>query len=394
MNGIAILLIKVLIFCIFILALINLLGITVVKGNEFIILERRFSKYKTTELIALNGEAGFEGDVLRAGFYFKSRLLYRIYKFPLIEIKPGEIAYVFAKSGKDLTSNQYIGRECDCNNFQDTRAFIKNGGEKGIQKTILKPGIYAINLAQFTIITSQNLFYFNDEVTDSNTYCANMESIKKDIERKNGFNPIKIKQNEIGFYYTNEHKISKTIGEGIYYTNVFYEHIVKLPVNGLYINWEDNKPSENYKDIVLKSLVGITKDGFLIKLHVHLLLNINIEKLQIILNEFGTIYNLIFKHLDLFIKNHFETIINSNTLLDLIFYKNKFYENTILEISKKLSSWNLNLEYLIVDFPIFEDENIKHKLLSNIAERELVLQDLETNRIKLQAKNIEKPFEG
>lgn len=390
MNGIAILLIKILIFCIFILALINLLGITVVKGNEFIILERRFSKYKTTELIALNGEAGFEADVLRAGFYFKSRLLYRIYKFPLIEINPGEIAYVFAKSGKDLTSNYSIGKECDCNNFQDTRAFIKNGGEKGIQKAILKSGVYAINLAQFTIITSQNLFYFNDEATDSNTYCANMESIKKYIERKNGFNPIKIKENEIGFYYTNEHEINKTIGEGIYYTNIFYEHIVKLPIGGLYINWEDNDSSGHYKDIVFKSLMGITKDGFLIKLHVHLLLNINIEKLQIILNKFGTIYSLIFKHLDLFIKNHFESIINDNTILDLMLHKNKFYKNTILEVSKKLSSWNLNLEYLIIDFPLFEDENIKHKLLSNITERELVLQGLETNRIKLHKKTIEK----
>ncbi|EQF29737.1 SPFH domain / Band 7 family protein [Clostridioides difficile CD160] len=389
MNGIAILLIKILIFCVFILIAINSVGITVVKGNEFIILERRFSKQKSNNLISLNGEAGFEADILRAGFYFKSRFLYRVYKFPLIEINPGEVAYVFAKSGEDLYPKQSSSKVIDCDNFQDTRTFLKNGGMKGIQRSILGPGSYAINLAQFTIITARNLIYFNDDTSSSNAQYEDIEAIRNYIDKKNGFKPIRINQNEIGFYYTDEQKIIKTINEGIYYTNIFYEHIIKLPIDGLYIKWDGSKSYEDYQDINLNHIVGITKDGFLIKLSVHLLLNIDNKKIQLILNDFGTIYSLIYKHLDLFIKNYFESSINKNTILDLILYKNQFSENTILEVSKQLSSWNLNLKDLIIGFPVFENEEIKYKLLSNLVERELVLQSLETNRIKMQSQDIE-----
>ncbi|PYJ55851.1 MAG: band 7 protein, partial [Verrucomicrobia bacterium] len=42
----------------------------------------------------------------------------------------------------------------DCDNFQDARKFLLNGGEKGRQLGILTAGTYRINTALFTVITS------------------------------------------------------------------------------------------------------------------------------------------------------------------------------------------------------------------------------------------------
>ncbi|WP_227865999.1 hypothetical protein [Clostridioides sp. ZZV14-6045] len=40
-----------------------------------------------------------------------------------------------------------------CNDFQDTKTFLKNGGQKGPQRVVLREGTYAFNLAEFIILT-------------------------------------------------------------------------------------------------------------------------------------------------------------------------------------------------------------------------------------------------
>ena len=49
-----------------------------------------------------------------------------------------------------------LGKVVDCDNFQDARKFLVNGGEKGRQLGILTAGTYRINTALFTVITSYN----------------------------------------------------------------------------------------------------------------------------------------------------------------------------------------------------------------------------------------------
>ena len=42
--------------------------------------------------------------------------------------------------------------------FLDVAAFLANGGQKGPQRTILREGTYAINLAQFVIVTRERIY--------------------------------------------------------------------------------------------------------------------------------------------------------------------------------------------------------------------------------------------
>ncbi|MDW0076830.1 hypothetical protein RHK41_19145 [Clostridioides difficile] len=63
-----------LVICIF-LGII-LIGPRIIGSGEIGIVEKKFSKnfLKEGELIALNGEAGFQADILRTGLHFKNRL--------------------------------------------------------------------------------------------------------------------------------------------------------------------------------------------------------------------------------------------------------------------------------------------------------------------------------
>src|SRR5205085_1152830 len=84
-------------------------------------------------------------------------------------VPQGKIAYVYARDGEPLTPGQTLARVVDCNNFQDSDLFLQGvaaqgeaaalvGGQRGRQRTILREGVYAINLALFVVITEERVF--------------------------------------------------------------------------------------------------------------------------------------------------------------------------------------------------------------------------------------------
>src|SRR3954465_12059805 len=89
--------------------------------------------------IALNGEAGYEPEVLRGGLHVFFPFMYRIHKSDLVTVGQGKIAYVFARPLSPLGALQVLGANDteDRADFQDVRRFLLGGGQKGPQRKIL-----------------------------------------------------------------------------------------------------------------------------------------------------------------------------------------------------------------------------------------------------------------
>jgi len=131
-----------------------LLGIVIIRENQVGIVIKKFAPQSLPagELIALNGEAGYQADLLRGGLHFGFwRWQYRIHKTPLVTVPQGKIGYVYARDGDVLQAGQTLAKTVDCNNFQDARAFLASG-QRGRQRVILREGVYAINLANFVVM--------------------------------------------------------------------------------------------------------------------------------------------------------------------------------------------------------------------------------------------------
>jgi len=119
-------------------------------------------------ILALDGEAGFQAELLRGGLHFGLwRFQYRLHKVPLVTIRQGRIGYVYARDGVALPPSQTLGRIVECNNFQDARAFLGNAatrapgalaGQRGRQRSILREGVYAINPALFVVMTEDAVY--------------------------------------------------------------------------------------------------------------------------------------------------------------------------------------------------------------------------------------------
>ena len=110
--------------------------------------------------IALNGEAGYEPEVLRGGLHVFFPFMYRIHNSDLVTVGQGKIAYVFARDGTPLGASQVLGANDteDKSDFQNARRFLLGGGQKGPQRKILREGTYAINTTQFAIITDEQVY--------------------------------------------------------------------------------------------------------------------------------------------------------------------------------------------------------------------------------------------
>jgi uncharacterized membrane protein YqiK len=132
-------------------------GTVLIRERQVGVVIKRFATKSLApgQLIALNGEAGYQADTLAPGLHFGLWFWqYRILKMPVTMVPQGEIALVLAADGAPIPSERILSKVVECDNFQDARRFLLSGGEKGRQLGILTAGTYRINTALFTVITS------------------------------------------------------------------------------------------------------------------------------------------------------------------------------------------------------------------------------------------------
>jgi uncharacterized membrane protein YqiK len=137
-----------------------ILGLVIIGERQVGIVVKRFSlsgkALPPGQLVALEGEAGYQADTLPPGWHFGYySWMYNIIKAPVLVIPQGEIGLVVAAMGAPVPEDRILGKVVDCDRYQDARKFLTGGGEKGRQLAILTAGSYRINTALFTVITRQ-----------------------------------------------------------------------------------------------------------------------------------------------------------------------------------------------------------------------------------------------
>lgn len=177
------------------LLIFKILGLRVINSNEVAVVEKWWSIRGSLKdsIIALNGEAGYSPDLLRGGMHFRTALMYKIHKYPLITVPQGQIAYLFARDGMPLSPTQTLGKIVpEANNFQNVSGFLKNGGQRGPQRGMLREGTYAINLAQFIVITPSDI---KSILSTPKQEHNELISMQKTLSDRNAFTPVVIMGN-------------------------------------------------------------------------------------------------------------------------------------------------------------------------------------------------------
>jgi len=128
-------------------------GLKLIHDYEVGILTKKMfgRKMPPGRIVARDGEIGVQADILMPGLYWRIPIIWKISKVPVTEILPTEVGVVESIDGESIPHGRLLGDEVACNQFQDANAFLDNGGQKGPQVAILRPGSYRINLYAFNI---------------------------------------------------------------------------------------------------------------------------------------------------------------------------------------------------------------------------------------------------
>jgi uncharacterized membrane protein YqiK len=174
-----------------VVVLFLLRGIRYIPNTKVGLVEKRTSRKGsvTSGIIALNGESGFQPGLLRGGLHYLLPGQYKVHIHPLVTIPQGKIGYVFARDGVALPPTQALASNAVASEFQDAAGFLRAGGQRGPQRKILREGTYAINLAQFVVITSERVYFLPLERSDAEIF----QRMTKLIQERIGFDPVVIK---------------------------------------------------------------------------------------------------------------------------------------------------------------------------------------------------------
>ncbi len=108
-------------------------------------------------IIATDGETGYQAGIVPPGAWRVS-LLFNVFNavttVPLVTVPQGFYGRIVARDGANLRYDQVMADawpEKDFQSFIEAEYFLRHGGQKGLQLSVLKPGTYALNLALFEV---------------------------------------------------------------------------------------------------------------------------------------------------------------------------------------------------------------------------------------------------
>ncbi|RKH61558.1 flotillin family protein [Corallococcus llansteffanensis] len=154
-------------------------GVQVIGEDESgLIIKKYGAPLPPGRLVALEGEAGYQAELLPPGWHFGYPFWrFKVSRVPVVVVRHGHIALVVANGGTSIPPGCILGREVACDSFQDARAFLEGGGQKGRQLAFLTAGTYRINPALFTVITPENAEVFDMEVEDLEIFSVGPDKV-------------------------------------------------------------------------------------------------------------------------------------------------------------------------------------------------------------------------
>jgi hypothetical protein len=142
--------------------IVFLLSLTRIGPTQVGLVTKRFSFKKLSEdnPIAFKGEAGYQAELLMPGVRFKLWLLYKVSKFPWVQVPAGEIGVVIAQVGHPLPIGAKSAvYKTEFGNYSNLSVFIENNGQKGVQRPVLPPGtMMPIHPVAFLVITKSQAY--------------------------------------------------------------------------------------------------------------------------------------------------------------------------------------------------------------------------------------------
>lgn len=388
-------------------------GMVIVPEDRIGLVTKKFVLFGTNKelpdgrIIATLGEAGFQAKTLAPGLYFwKWFWQYEITMEAFTIIPEGKIGLILSKDGLEIPTGNILGKDVECDNFQDASKFLSNGGQRGRQTSYITSGSYRINTMLFQVSTTDMVRIQESMVGIITTLDGlpieagqiagklidghnNFQDF--DLFIKNGgnrglqpqvilagsynLNPWAIQIEEtpmteipIGFvgvvisYIGQEgHDLTgadfkhgnivekgykgvwlESIGPGKYPINKYVMKVELVPTTNLVLNWASARSEAHNLDKNLSTITVRSKDGFPFNLDVAQIIHVPTTEAPKVIARFGNMVNLVSQVLEPTIGNYFRNSAQDSDVIAFLSTRKERQESAKAHIKKVLDEYNVN----------------------------------------------------
>jgi len=360
---------------------------------------------------------------------------------------------VLAKDGSQLSLGAILARHVNCDDFQDARAFLTNGGQRGKQIGYLNAGVYRINTHLFDLAAADICSIEDGNVgvitaldgkpLDQSAIAGNVieeHNNFQDFDRfieKGGQRGLQIQVIQAGNYSLNPWAVEvekvpmtqipighvgviisyvgdegvDTSGEsfkhgnivkkgqkgvcitpldpGKYAINPYTHKIETVPTTNLVLNWANARSESHNLDKGLSTITVRSKDGFPFNLDVSQIIHIPSTEAPKVIARFGSMQNLVSQVLEPTIGNYFRNSAQDSDVIAFLSTRQTRQNAAKAEISKVLDEYNVHAVDTLIG-----DITPPSELMKTLTDRKIAQEEEVTFEIQRKAQDQRKSLES
>ncbi|RZJ68224.1 MAG: flotillin family protein [Flavobacterium sp.] len=388
-------------------------GMVIVPEDKIGLVTKKFVIFGTdkalpdSRIIATKGEAGFQAQTLAPGLYWGMWFWqYTVDMAAFIIIPEGKVGLVLSKDGHEIPTGHILARKVESDNFQDAKAFLDNGGQKGRQTAFITTGSYRINTHLFEIVITEQVKIFENMVgivtaldgepipigqiagkfVDGHNNFQDFDGFLSNGGNR-GLQPqvmlagsyylntwaVQIEQTPMtdvpigyvgvvisyigedgkdvtGDTFKHGNIVSKgqrgvwfePLGPGKYALNKYTTKLEAVPTTNLVLNWANARSESHDLDKNLSTITVRSKDGFPFNLDVAQIIHVPANEAPKVIARFGSMNNLVSQVLEPTIGNYFRNSAQDSDVISFLSTRKERQDSAKNHIRAVLDEYNVN----------------------------------------------------
>ena len=279
------------------------------------------------------GQKGRQAYYLTTGTYRINSFLFDISLAEMTKIEENKVGIITTLDGEPIESGNIAGRVTDGhNNFQDADAFLRKGGNRGLQQQVVLAGLYNFNPWFVQVEEVEMMTVPIGSVGVVNSYVGAEGVDVSGDEFKHG---NIVSKGQKGVW-------NEPYGPGRYPLNPYTMKVELVPTTNLVLNWANARNESHNLDRHLSTITVRSKDGFPFNLDVSQIIHIPATEAPKVIARFGTMMNLVSQVLEPTIGNYFRNSAQSADVISFLTQRKERQDSAKQHISAVLSEYNVH----------------------------------------------------
>ncbi|MFN5982079.1 MAG: SPFH domain-containing protein [Fluviicola sp.] len=280
-----------------------------------------------------SGQKGRQTHYITAGSYRINTMLFQVSVTDMVRINESMVGIVTTLDGQPIEAGQIAGKVVEKhNNFQDIDSFLEQGGNRGLQPSVILAGSYNLNpwavKVEETPMTEIPIGYVGVVIS----YIGLEGKDLTGAEFKHG---NIVEKGSKGVW-------SEPFGPGKYPINKYIMKVELVPTTNLVLNWAAARSESHNLDKNLSTITVRSKDGFPFNLDVSQIIHVPTNEAPKVIARFGNMVNLVTQVLEPTIGNYFRNSAQDSDVIAFLSTRKERQESAKEHIKRVLDEYNVN----------------------------------------------------